>query len=426
MTVTVFGLGFVGLTTALGLAHMGHQVYGIEINSVRRDTLLSKALPFYEPYMEDELHAQLASGKFCLTASVEQAVGKSEAIFYCVGTPYGKEGAADLTFLFRAIDQTLEAIHDDAFRVLVTKSTIPPSTTEQRIAPYVAANAPSCTDICVANNPEFLREGCCWKDFMEADRIVIGCNDVRGRELLRTLYAPLNAPAFCVSPSTAEFIKYLSNSLLATLISYSNEMAQVGETIGGIQIADAFRILHMDKRWKNGGIASYAYPGYGYGGYCLPKDTCALRAQARQHGMEPAILNMVIQTNEERPRTMAQQITAGADKEQMIGIAGLAFKPNSDDVRESPAYRIICHLNEIGYHHIAAYDPIASTAFQRTYPELKITYCGDLDELCRQSTRIAIATAWPEFIALEKWSGGQVVDCRYMLWKDCPNQGGEV
>lgn len=415
MTVTVFGLGFVGLTTALGLAHMGHQVYGVEIDPVRRDVLLGGALPFHEPYMEGELRAQLANGNFCLTASVEQAVENSGIVFYCVGTPYGQDGAADLTFLLHAVSQTLKAIHDNAFRVLVTKSTVPPSTTEQKIAPYVAANAPACADICVANNPEFLREGYCWKDFMEADRIVIGCNNERGRECLRDLYAPLDVPTFCVSPSTAEFIKYLSNSMLATLISYSNEMAQVGETIGGIQVAEAFRILHMDKRWKSGGIASYAYPGCGYGGYCLPKDTCALRAQARQHGMEPRILDMVIETNEQRPYTMAKRIVSGAGRGERIGIAGLTFKPDSDDVRESSAYKIISCLKEMGYCHIRAYDPIASSAFQRAYPDLEIAYCSDLDDLCSQSDRIAITTAWPQFSVLAKWGGGPLIDCRYML-----------
>lgn len=415
MTVTVFGLGFVGLTAALGLAHLGHKVYGIEADSCRLEALRAGMLPFHEPSMEEELSTQLAQGRFILGASVERSVEDSEIIFYCVGTPYGEDGAADLTALFGAITQTLAAVQDGSFRVLVTKSTIPPSTTERRILPFVMEHYPQGANLCVANNPEFLREGYCWQDFMEADRIVIGCADPVGCERLRKLYEPLGAPVFCVSPTTGEFIKYLSNTLLATLISYSNEMAQAAEAIGGIETAQAFHILHMDKRWKTGGIASYAYPGCGYGGYCLPKDTCAFRAQARSYGFEPAILNAVIETNERRPEEIAKWIALGLDKEQSIGIAGLAFKPGSDDVRESPARWIIRLLREMGFSKILVYDPIAMEQFRRSAPELDLIYCAGLEELRARSKRIAITTAWPEFSALAQWPGGQVIDCRYML-----------
>lgn len=423
MTVTVFGLGFVGLTTALGLAHIGHKVYGLEANAARLALLRRGKLPFHEPYMADELMKYLSCGGLDLSASVENAVQKSDIIFYCVGTPYGENGAADLTALFRAIDQTLSAIHDTKRRVLVTKSTIPPSTTSERIHPYVMQNMPEGCEVCTANNPEFLREGYCWQDFMEADRIVIGCDSKWGREMLTELYAPMQIPTYCVTPSTGEFIKYLSNTLLATLISYSNEMAQAGETIGGIQIADAFRILHMDKRWKNGAMASYAYPGCGYGGYCLPKDTCAFLAQAGQCGLTLPILSAVIDTNDKRPHEIARHIVTGLDMQQPIGIAGLAFKPGSDDVRESPAHRIIRQLKGLGYENIYVYDPLAIAAFQRTYPTLNLTYCASLEELCKRADRIAITTAWPEFVTLERWTGGQVVDCRYMLYGNFLDQG---
>lgn len=415
MTVTVFGLGFAGLTTALGLAHLGHKVYGIEADANRLKMLQAGTLPFHEPGLGEELKTQLVRRQFILTAPVEQAVQDSEIIFYCVGTPYGKDGAADLTALFGAVTQTLAVIHDSSFRVLVTKSTIPPSTTERRILPFVLEHLPQGAKLCVANNPEFLREGHCWQDFMEADRIVIGCAEEAGRQKLMELYEPFETPIYCVTPSTGEFIKYLSNTLLATLISYSNEMAQAAQAIGGIETAQAFRILHMDKRWKNGGMASYAYPGCGYGGYCLPKDTCAFRAQARKSGFEPTILNSVIETNEHRPEEIAKWISQDLDKKQPIGIAGLAFKPGSDDVRESPARRIIQQLQEMGFQNILAYDPIAMEQFRQVFPALNLICCESLEELCTRSKRIAITTAWPEFAALEQWTGGQVVDCRYML-----------
>lgn len=415
MTVSVFGLGFVGLTTALGLAYLGHHVYGIEADANRRELLRGGEIPFHEPYLKEQLLEQRSAGRFEIAVSAEEAVAASEIIFYCVGTPCGPGGEADLTFLFQAIRQTLAAVRDTRFRTLVTKSTIPPSTTRERIMPYVAANAPDYARLCVANNPEFLREGFCWQDFIGSDRIVIGCDHTLGREKLHALYEPLNVPICHVSPSTGEFIKYLSNSLLATLISFSNEMAQIGETVGDIQVAEAFRILHMDKRWKQGGMASYTYPGCGYGGYCLPKDTSALRALSRRHGMEPAILDAVIKTNEARPGKIAAGIAAGLCPEQVIGIAGLAFKPGSDDVRESSARHIVEELNAMGYRRLLAYDPLASELFQKTYPELELRYCKGLDELCAESDCIAITTAWPEFKRLARWNGGRVIDCRYLL-----------
>lgn len=248
MKITVFGLGFVGLTTALGFAHFGCKVYGVDVDESRKNILRGGRLPFLEPHMDEILNAHLDKN-FFVTDDVASAVSDSEIIFYCVGTPYGEDGSADLKYLFAAIDTTIDSVADKNFRVLVTKSTIPPSTTAERIFPYVQLK---CGDknFAVANNPEFLREGHCWDDFINADRIVIGTDDVRAKKILTELYAPMNIPIKCVTPSTGEFIKYLSNTLLATLISFSNEMAQIADTIGGIDVAEAFKILHMDKRWN--------------------------------------------------------------------------------------------------------------------------------------------------------------------------------
>lgn len=309
MVVTVFGLGFVGLTTALGFAHFGDTVYGVDVDEERKARLRAGDLPFCEPDMGAVLKKELGK-HFFVTDDAAKAVVESEFIFYCVGTPYGKDGGADLSYLFAAIDTTIAAIHDDKRRVLVTKSTIPPTTTCEKILPYVQGKGAVSERLSVADNPEFLREGHCWEDFIHADRIVLGCTDKESEKMLRDLYAPMNLPVFCVSATTAEFIKYLSNTLLATLISYANEMAQVADAFGGIDVAKAFRILHLDGRWNGGKMASYFYPGCGYGGYCLPKDTNALYAQARTKGYAPAILREVIRTNDERPLVMAKKIVA--------------------------------------------------------------------------------------------------------------------
>ena len=420
-TVTVFGLGFVGLTTALGFAEMGYRVCGVDIDAKRKDILRSGELPFSEPHMQDVLRKHLEKN-FTVTDDAGAAVRESEYIFYCVGTPYGADGSADLTYLFSAIDSSAEALTDGSgdptdgkVRVMVIKSTIPPSTTSDKIVPYLRSKGRISEMIGVANNPEFLREGHCWDDFMNADRIVVGVDDDRTKEMMDALYRPMDVPKFYVSHSTAEFVKYLSNTILATLISYSNEMAAVADSIGGIDIPDAFRILHMDKRWNGCAMTSYVYPGCGYGGYCLPKDTCALLAQSKNKGFEPHILREVISTNDNRPGMMAEMISKGTDRESRIGILGLSFKPGSDDVRDTPALRIIKELQKRGHGNISAYDPMANREFAARYPDVKIAIKDTMRELCDASDVIVIATAWDEFRAVREYGGKRIIDCRYML-----------
>ena len=421
MNVTVFGLGFVGLTTALGFAHLGYKVYGVDVDEARKKLLRGGKLPFLEPHMDEVLNTHLDKN-FFVTDDIKAAVIDSEIIYYCVGTPYGMDGNADLKYLFAAIDTTIDAVADDKFRVLVTKSTIPPSTTAEKIMPYVKTK---CGDknFAVANNPEFLREGHCWEDFLGADRIVIGTDDERARALLTKLYAPLNAPIKCVTPSTGEFIKYLSNTLLATLISFSNEMAHIADTIGGIDVAGAFKILHMDKRWNGAegglnsrcGMISYIYPGCGYGGYCLPKDTNALLAQSRVKGFEPPILKNVIATNDARPATIARRIVKDLNTSATIGILGLSFKPLSDDVRDTPAARIIRELIGAGYKNIVAYDPAANAEFKRHYPDLQIKILETAKNVYDAADVIALVTAWEEFKTIPALGNKKIIDCRYML-----------
>lgn len=412
--VTVFGLGFVGLTTALGFAHMGYRVYGIDVDMERKNMLRDGRLPFMEPYMEEELRRHLGKD-FIITEDVESAVADSEYVFYCVGTPYGEAGSADLSYLFAAIDQTVDAIHDEKYRVLVTKSTIPPSTTAEKIYPYIQSKGKIAKQLGVANNPEFLREGHCWEDFIGADRIVLGCSDKKSQEMLEELYKPMEIPVFCVSHSTGEFIKYLSNTLLATLVSYSNEMSQVADAVGGIDVADAFHILHMDKRWGGCGMAAYAYPGCGYGGYCLPKDTCALLSQSKAKGYEPQILKNVIQVNEQRPAVVAGKITDGLEKDAVVGILGLSFKPESDDVRDTPASKIIKELQKHGYQNVVAYDPVAAEEFQAHYPSLMVTYKNSAKEVYDAADVVAIVTAWEEFRNVPDMGDKRMIDCRYMF-----------
>ena len=416
MVVTVFGLGFVGLTTALGFAELGHKVYGLEVNSERLKTIANGQLPFLEPGLDEALTRHL-NKNFIPTSGLAAAIAESDFVYYCVGTPYGSNGQADLTYLYQAIEQTLDSIHDDKYRVLVIKSTVPPSTTKQKVLPFLADRGVKVGEtLGIANNPEFLREGYCWDDFIHADRIVLGVSDVHSQNLLCQLYEKAGVPIFNVSLNTGEFIKYLSNTLLATLISYSNEMSLIADTIGDIDIAEAFHILHMDKRWGGCSMASYAHPGCGYGGYCLPKDTNALYAVAKTAGFDAQILKNVIAVNDAMPAAIAQRIIrqAGAKPETLIGILGLSFKPCSDDVRDAPSAKIITKLLEMGFHNILAYDPVAIPEFQKHY-DFPIQYAASFKDILEQADVFVLATAWDEFKGIRRQTQKVVVDCRFML-----------
>ncbi len=419
MVITVFGLGFVGLTSALGFAEYGHTVYGVEVNEERLNTIRSGKLPFLEKGLDEALGRHLNKRFYPVSlAELDRVIPESDCVYYCVGTPYGKNGQADLTYLLTAVDQTLECMKDRRFRVLVVKSTIPPSTTESKIVPYVESKGWHVgTEIGIANNPEFLREGHCWDDFMNADRIVLGVSDTRSESVLRDLYRSVTVPVFCVNLNTGEFIKYLSNTLLATLISYSNEMSVVADNIGHINVAQAFRILHMDKRWGGCNMASYAYPGCGYGGYCLPKDTNALYAVAKTAGFDAQILKNVIAVNDGMPHFIARRIdkAVGGNKNIKLAILGLSFKPESDDVRDAPSVKIIRQLSLLGYTHLCGYDPVANAEFRKYYPDLQIAYYDGYDEIVREADAFVIATAWEEFKDIHTRTDKQVIDCRYFL-----------
>lgn len=413
MIVTVFGLGFVGLTTALGFADKNNKVYGIEVNPERVKILESGKLPFHEPGLDEALNRNL-NKNFFITDNLSQAISESDCVYYCVGTPYGEDGQADLTYLFNAIESTLNELNDDKFRVLVTKSTIPPTTTKERVIPFIEEQGYTIGEqLGVANNPEFLREGYCWDDFINSDRIVLGVSDEKSEELLRQLYDSFDCPIFTVSLNTGEFIKYLSNTLLATLISFSNEMSMIADNLGDIDVANAFRILHLDKRLKDSGIASYIYPGCGYGGYCLPKDTNAIYALSKSKGFTPEILENTIKTNDDMHIFITEKIIRNIEKEDKIGILGLSFKPGSDDVRDTPAAKVINELIDRGYSNIIAYDPLAIDEFKKYY-DFDIKY-ADYENVLEESDELVILTAWDEFKEVKNITNKAVIDCRYML-----------
>jgi UDPglucose 6-dehydrogenase len=395
--ITVLGLGFVGLTTALGFSRKGFKVYGIDVDQGRLARIKNCEVPFHEPHLDDVLRDELGK-RFILEASLEQAVNDSSVIIVCVGTPGNPDGSANLSYLLGAVNDVFAA-SDGSFRVIVTKSTVPPSTVATQVKPIVdELSRIHGKPMGLASNPEFLREGYAWDDFMNPDRIVIGVEDEQSRELLETIYRPFNAPVHYVSYSSAEFIKYLSNTLLSTLISFSNEMAMIATRIGDIDVPAAFKILHEDKRWSGSPapMTSYVYPGCGYGGYCLPKDTAALASLARANGQDPAMLEANLHVNEATKEFVADRIAAAVPVTDTIGILGLAFKSGSDDVRASPSKAIIEKLIAKGYSSIVAYDPVANDVFAREY-NLPISYASSLPEIIDRADDLVLLTSWPEF-----------------------------
>jgi UDPglucose 6-dehydrogenase len=396
--ITVIGLGFVGLTTALGFCEKGFKVYGYDIDREKVNSLRNNKVPFYEPGLDEALIRH--SGElFEIVDDLSKAINNSKVVFYCVGTPSDEQGRADLKFLFSAIDDTLKNRTDGNFKVLVVKSTVPPSTTSERILPYLEQQGLKVgKDIGLANNPEFLREGYSWDDFIKPDRIVIGHFDNKSIAIITEIYKAFNAPIHSVSLNSGEFIKYLSNTLLATMISFANEMSMAADAIGDIDIAKAFEILHEDKRWygEPAKMAGYVYPGCGFGGYCLPKDTQAMIMQLRNKGFQAQILDKVMLTNETVKDFVIDKVASHINTSETVGILGLSFKANSDDVRQTPVKPILDRLIEKGFENIIAYDPMSNEAFGKLY-NMNIEYADSLEELMEKADATLLLTTWPEF-----------------------------
>jgi UDPglucose 6-dehydrogenase len=415
--VGVIGLGFVGLTTALGFARKGFTIRGFDAAERIKKSLRAGKLLFHEPHLPEELHASLGK-KFFICDSLMEAVGDADVIFYCVGTPQSDEGKADVSFLQRAITDTLKALPRGRKPVLVIKSTVPPGTTAREIVPLFAkAGRKIGRDIGLANNPEFLREGIAWEDFIGPDRVVIGVADDLSFNPVAELYQPFKTQVCRVSPSTAEFIKSVSNALLSTLVSFSNEASMIADCIGDIDVKAAFQTLHLDRRWSGAPakMTSYLFPGCGFGGYCLPKDIAALKFAARKAGSEADVLHAVMRANDNIAKHFAQKIVRATKPQTRIGVLGLSFKPGSDDVRETPAARIIELLLKAGRKKITAFDPMSNESYQRAYNH-PIKYADGLKKLVGQVDVLVVLTAWPEFRTAKKLFGGKpVFDGRYCL-----------
>ena len=417
--ISIFGLGFVGITTALYFAEKKNMiVYGIDVDKKKSDKLSEKKLPFYEPKLENILKKQLNSN-FFLSSNIKIDINRSKYIFICVGTPLDNSCVygVNLSSIFNALDEILEKIDTSIFRTIVIKSSIPPTTTEQLIKPYIEDKGFVIgKDIGLCVNPEFLREGHCYDEIEKLNRVIVGCNDENTKSKMQELYDNnKDDKIYYVNYNTAEFTKYLSNSLLANLISFSNEMSIVADNLGNINIKDAFDIIKNDIRWNECEMRSYVHPIGKYGGYCLPKDVNALYNVSKKHGFNSRMLKDTIMINNELEEYFVKKIKSKVDQKCKIGILGLSFKPNSDDIRNTASYYVIKKLIENNYNNILAYDPISIDNFKEAYSELKIKYIYDYNEIIEKSDVLVILTIWDQFKNVKSISNKEVIDFTHKI-----------
>ncbi len=423
MDLAVVGCGYVGLVSAVGLASVGHRVVGIEIDDERRERLQAGSAPFYEPGLDKLLGLQLSNGRLRFSDSLADA-GEASVVLLSVQTPPKADGSIELSYLGAAAAALREAL--DAAprrdRVVAVRSTVVPGTNESLVAPALGPDIP------VASNPEFLREGSALRDFLRTDRIVVGCDDPHGRELLAAAYEPLGAPIIFTSPATAELAKYASNAFLATLVSFSNEVAHISEALPGVDVEDVLAIVHADRRMStvNGGraeILSYLRAGCGFGGSCLPKDLTALIAAAAAHGEEVPVLRAVRDVNEAQPRrvTDAAERALGTFADRTVAVLGVAFKAGTDDLRSSPGLRIVDELLARGAA-VKVYDPLVEAAALSRYTaggrvEVSATLADAIADAdaCVLTTNAREIAALPQVISDAGRSELVVVDPRRML-----------
>ena len=409
--IAVLGLGFVGLTVALGFAEKGIEVYGVDTDEFRADLIRNGKIPYFEPGLDEALERHI-NGNFHVVPDLDDVPDHIDCFFICVGSPKAVDDVPDFSNIFHAVGEVLDSGFEGYYTIVV-KTTLLPGTMDSIIAPHIESRGVKIgEDIGLAYNPNFMREGTCWHDFTYPSRIVLGITSERDREILARCYEGFEAPLVTVSYATAEFTRYLTSTLLATMVSFSNEMAQAAKAIGGIDVAEAFRIVQMDNRWNDNTMRAYVHPGCGYGGISLPKETNDFIKHAHAMGAQVPLLEDVQAINERRASEICDQIEAVSDRDERVGILGLAFKEGSGDVRYSASARIIDELLARDYEHIYAYDPVANDYFAAEYHQ-PISYLYSVREVCDTCDVIVVATPWRQFrIVPSIASDKKVIDCR--------------
>jgi len=397
MNITIVGTGYVGLVSGAGLADFGMQVLCVdkEIDTIQR--LNKGEIPFYEPGLEELITRNVKNGRLSFTSDLRMAVERSLVIFIAVGTPDDGTGQPDLSQVEEVAKELAEIIDD--YKVLVMKSTVPVGT-NRRFKEAVQANLKKGLNVDIVSNPEFLREGSAIEDFMRPNRVVLGSDSQNALAIVKDIYRALyliETPFVVTNLETAELIKYASNSFLATKISFINEVAAICETVG----ADAHQVakaMGLDKRIG----PKFLHAGPGYGGSCFPKDTLAFAHLGRTLGSPVSIVEAVINVNRAQRERMINKIeqTLGVLEGKVIGILGLTFKPNTSDVRESPAIDIVQVLLNKGAK-IKVYDPEGMDEFKKVVEDKKLSYCNNAYGVAKGADALVFLTEWNEFRNLD-------------------------
>ena len=413
MRIAMIGTGYVGLVSGACFADFGHHVTCIDKDPAKIAMIHDGKMPIWEPGLDALVKANVDHGRLDFTTDLAAGIVDADAVFIAVGTPSRRgDGHADLTFVFDAVRTLAKALTKPV--VVVTKSTVPVGTGDKIAQILAEEGAPAGTS--VASNPEFLREGAAIRDFKLPDRIVVGADDEHAREVLKEIYRPLflnQSPIVFTSRRTAELTKYAANAFLAMKISFINEIADLCEAVGA-DVQEVARGIGLDNRIG----AKFLHAGPGYGGSCFPKDTLALLRTAEEAGVEQRIISTVVKVNDDRKAAMADRVRAAVGGDlagKKIGVLGLTFKPNTDDMRDAPSLALIAGLLD-GGAEVVAFDPVGREQAEPMLP--KIAFADDAYAVADGADAVVVVTEWDEFRAIDlaaiarRMRGDALIDLR--------------
>jgi len=416
MNITMLGTGYVGLVSGTCFSEFGFNVCCVDKDKDKINNLKNDIIPIYEPGLQSLVKKNKNSGRLSFSNDINQNIKKADIIFIAVGTPSRRgDGHADLTYVYEAAEKVAKNL--DGYTVIVTKSTVPVGTGAEVKKIIKTINPDALFD--VVSNPEFLREGNAIEDFMRPDRVVVGLENEKAKEIMSMLYKPLyliETPILFTDLNTAELIKYSANAFLAVKISYINQMSDLCEKVGA-DVHDVARGVGLDKRIGS----KFLHPGPGYGGSCFPKDTLALVKIAKENDSNLSIVETVVQYNKKRKSDMADKIIEAFDnncQNKKVSILGLSFKPETDDMRDSPSLDIIPILKEKGFG-ISVFDPVAMDEAKKLLKNIE--FSNNIEECLQDSDGLVILTEWNEFRALsatklKKFMKGKIlIDLRNAL-----------